>query len=290
MIKTVASIFLLISLRSLGCDLTLPDKIFYVSEQNVSAIPDGVTTNCEEATTLKVISDLASSSGSVPGFHIAKSSQIDNLKIKNNKVSVFSLNEFIKEKLALEPGLYVTGVKVTGLHGPLTLKEEQHIQVKCYQCNKTGTFAINLEITSPFGKQTKWGQIHIQRQVQVLKAKNEIRNINTDLNPDMFEETFIYTERPSEFIKDKKEVVFYKNNKHFPQGYVLKKYDIVPINLVQRGQQAKVIIRSSSLKLSGTGLPLRSGTIGQNIELRNPISNKTFSATVIDFNKVMVEL
>lgn len=290
MIKTFFILLFIFSFNSIGCELTLPDKIFYINNQSINSVPNDISTNCDQSSLIQVFTEISSSNGSVPGFHIAKNSQVKELKIKNSKVNIFSLNEFIKDKLSLTPDLYVTEVKVTGAEGLIALKDDQNIQIKCYQCNKTGTFAINLEIASPFGKQTKWGQINIQRQVQVLKVKSEIRNVNTDLSPDMFEETFIYTERPSEYIKDKKEVVFYKNNKHFPAEYILKKYDIVPINLVQRGQQAKVIIKSSSLKLSGTGLPLRSGTIGQNIELRNPISNKTFSATVIDFNKVMVEL
>lgn len=276
--------------KVLSCEMTLPDKIFFINDQKLETFPLSLKSECDQNATMDLINSLHNSNGVIPGFHIARGSSIENLKITNSKVQINSLNEFVKEKLSLSGDLFITDLKVTGVNGALTLTEDQHINIKCYQCDKPGIYALNIELNSPFGKTTKWGQIHIQRQVQVVKVKEEIRAINTDLTPDMFEEAFIFTDRPSDYLKSKDEVVFYKNNKHFPVGHAVKKYDIVPINLVQRGQQAKVVIQSSSLKLSGYGIPLRSGAKGQNIELRNPKSNRTFSATVIDFNKVLVEL
>ncbi|WP_081653842.1 flagellar basal body P-ring formation chaperone FlgA [Bacteriovorax sp. BSW11_IV] len=291
MIKYFFILFTFIaSFKVLSCEMTLPDKIFFINDQKIETLPASLQTACDQSSTIDLVNSLKNSNGVIPGFHIARGASIENLKITNNKVQINSLNEFVKEKLNLAGDLFITDLKVTGIDGALTLTEDQNLNIKCYQCERPGTYALNIEINSPFGKATKWGQIHIQRQVQVVKVKDEIRAINTDLTPDMFEEALIFTDRPSDYLKSKNEVVFYKNNKHFPVGHAVKKYDIVPINLVQRGQQAKVVIQSSSLKLSGYGIPLRSGAKGQNIELRNPKSNRTFSATVIDFNKVLVEL
>ncbi|MDD0854824.1 flagellar basal body P-ring formation chaperone FlgA [Halobacteriovorax sp. GB3] len=280
----------LLSLKSFSCEVNTADKLFFVKDTQVTNEQALNFKGCSSEQKDEVLSIIKTLEGTIHTSHLKKMGNFSDVTFTKTRIQITTLNQYLREKLSLESDLFITNINTNGMPLPLGLNQDETLQLKCFNCKEPGNYAMNLEIQSPFNKRTKWGQLKIQRKIQVLKLKDEIRVANETLSPSLFEKAFIFADFPSKYIKDAKELVFYKANRSLSKGHVLLRTDIVPQNIVQRGQDTQVIIKTKHLTLTGAASALRSGSIGQMVELRNKKSKRTFSAKVVDFNKVMVEL
>lgn len=278
------------SLKAFSCEIKTADKLFFVKDTEVTNEQALNFNGCSNELKNEVLSILKTLEGTIHTSHLKKMGNFSDVKFSKSRIQITTLNQYLREKLSLESDLFITNINTNGMQLPLGLNQDETLHLKCFNCKEPGNYAMNLEIQSPFNKRTKWGQLKIQRKIQVLKLKDEIRVANETLSPSLFEKAFIFADFPSKYIKDANELVFYKANRSLSKGHILLRTDIVPQNIVQRGQDTQVIIKTKHLTLTGAASALRSGSIGQMVELRNKKSKRTFSAKVVDFNKVMVEL
>lgn len=73
-------------------------------------------------------------------------------------------------------------------------------------------------------------------------------------------------------------------------GHILMRSDIEPIPEVLRGDKVAVQVTDGPVAIETDGIALREARLGQTIELRNPTSQKTYTAQVVGRGRAVVEV
>ena len=95
------------------------------------------------------------------------------------------------------------------------------------------------------------------------------KSMNTKLSPKDFERKVIYTDKSQNYVKDIKKIVFNRLTRPLKNGEFLTHSHLSPLSLVKAGNVAKVILKGNQLKLESKAMPMRSGRVGDLIQLRN---------------------
>ncbi len=215
-----------------------------------------------------------------------------NAKLKENS-KVFELNSFLNLRVEKEKDWRFVSSKVTAQKERLIIIQKgENLSINCDHCTHTGTKNIKLEIRNPIESRYKysWVQTDLAAKTEALLPTRAIPVNNQALTPRDFERKVIYHTRPEQFFTQPEQLIFYKVNKPKSKGEAIKFQDLTPVNLVQMGQPATVILKNKGLRLETTAIPGQSGRLGQQIRLKNPRTKKTIIGKVVHFNKVEVEL
>lgn len=73
-------------------------------------------------------------------------------------------------------------------------------------------------------------------------------------------------------------------------GHILLRPDIEPVPEVLRGDKVAVQVTDGPVAIETDGIALREARLGQTIELRNPTSQKTYTAQVVGRGRAAVEV
>ena len=214
------------------------------------------------------------------------------VKVSPEKITIESLSNFISEEFKLKEDWNVLDVDFSGKKlGALLLQKNHIADIKCRNCDTTGTKNIKLTIREALsGKQlTKWLKVKLAVKVLAYTAKDYLPVDNQSLSSNDFKKETIETDSPEKFFKDKN-FSYYKLNRKLKKGETLKRSHVHPINLVKTGEMAKVKLDLKGIKLELRAKPLSSGKLGDKVKLRNPKNHKIISGKVTDFNQVVVEL
>ena len=136
----------------------------------------------------------------------------------------------------------------------------------------------------------EWGKTDIAVRVPSLIAQKTLE-VGTLLKPSDFKVQFTYSVASNDsFFANKEKLPFYKNNKIIKEGMALKHSDIYPVNLINVGKPVKTIINKDGMKLTGMGIALGSGKLGDSVHLKGMDGKRIIVGSVVGFNKVMVDL
>lgn len=220
--------------------------------------------------------------------------EIQDKRIKlSNSFQVQSLSSALNERITLPKKWKIIDLKLIGQSSHFfTLSNEQHLQVSCNNCNNTGTKNIKMDIVNPVAntKASYWVSGNVAVAVTALVTKNNISITNKALKRNNFEMKTVYSARPESFFTFEDKLPYYKANRPLRSGQVVHFNDISPLNLVTMGTPVQVKLNSKGLKLQATGIPTRSGKLGEIIQLKNPKTNKVIIGKITNFNEVEVEL
>jgi len=110
---------------------------------------------------------------------------------------------------------------------------------------------------------------------------------------------------PNDFIKDDNaeitlnqqslftrmdNIAYFRTIRPVKKGELLFEKDLSPINLIETGKLIKVLGESQGIQVKSEGLALGPGSIGQIITIENQKSKRKYSAEVIDYNTVKLQL
>lgn len=81
-----------------------------------------------------------------------------------------------------------------------------------------------------------------------------------------------------------------KTKRHLRKNSILQEKDIEKEKVVSRGREVIIVVEHGALTLTLTGIPLKSGEVGDVIKVRNKHSGNIITATVIGKNRVSVRI
>ncbi len=222
------------------------------------------------------------------------SAELQDKRIKlSNPFEIISLNTALNDRISLPQKWKIIDLKIIGQSSHFfSLNNEEHLQVSCSNCTSTGIKNIKMDIVNPIAntKASYWATGNVAVAVQALVTKNNIAITNQPLKRNNFEMKTVYSARPENFFTFEDKLPYYKANRPLRSGQVVHFNDIGPLNLVTIGTPVQVKLNSNGLKLQATGMPTRSGRLGEIIQLKNPKTNKIIIGKITNFNEVEVEL
>ena len=265
--KIVVLLFFIINLShaKTKCLFKTSPVIFVIKNSNYNNRDFIIETNCSEKIIKKISHTLAQSSGTINSRSIS-----DKISITPNKIRVVQLNDYLKNENILSFQMQLDKTQNFGGKSVLLLNSIENIEVKCKECNQTGS--KNLEIIHN-KKQKYWVSLELKRIQTVFKIKKNIPSFFSDLSDAYIEKQNIAIGDNSNYFTDIQSLNFYKTNKQLFQGEYLKKTDISPVALVTPGKKAILLINNNNLKLKSVVIPKEIGHYGNFINVYNPKSN-----------------
>jgi flagella basal body P-ring formation protein FlgA len=276
---------------SLACEVQGPKFVIFSKEKTTKPSEAFQFKNCSNINVSKLKNFINDFEGTLH-TRLVKTETGINAKIKENS-KVFELNSFLNLRVDKERDWRFISSTVTAQREELiVVDKEESLNVICDHCTHTGTKNIKIEIRNPIESRYKytWVQTDLAAKTEALLPTRAIPVNNQALTPKDFVRKIIYHTRPEQFFTQPDQLIFYKVNKPKSKGEAVKFQDLTPVNLVQMGQPATVILKNKGLHLETTAIPGQSGRLGQQIRLKNPRTKKTIIGKVIHFNKVEVEL
>lgn len=275
------------------CSIEFYSKIYKVNNSAVQ-IRDYVKKNsCPEATLFKLNKFIQNVDGVVHSNIIKEelSSLHQDIEILPSKISISSLDAYLKEKLFPTNELSFSGLKSIESKSAIALSDAETLEISCNNCQNLGDKNIQLIIKSPILATQKnfWISAKLVTSIEVLKAKTNINFQQTSLSSNDFSVEKIHTDKPEDYVVDTKNLNFYKPNRIILKDAYLTRMDILAVNLINYGTPVKALYKINGLTLEKNFMPTRSARINETVEL-NGAQNKKLYGKVVDFNKVEIEL
>jgi len=279
------------------CQIKTYAQIYHIGKIEQIGLQDFIIESSCPAEVQKKFQEIAFSfKGNLYSEYLIKNFSEDlsnfDVELMPNKIEIQSTQELLKKQITLPTNWEWGDIKILNQSKLLLLNNHEKIVVKCGNCQTSGSknieAIINNSITGVSRKE--WINATIVIKTQALVAKRSLTANNLPLTLSDFEIQTIESVRPERFFTDRENLHFYKLNKAISQGTPLENTDLTPLNLVTQNNQVQVIIQSDFMVLRGTALALRSGKMGETIQLKNASSQKTILGKIIDFNKVLIEL
>lgn len=279
------------------CRLKTYAHIFHNGSPDQVSLNDFITeTTCPSEVQKKFKEIAFSFKGPLYNEYLLKNFSEDlsnfDVELDPGKIEVSSVQELLKKSIELPKNWDWSEIRILNQTQTLLLSAQEKIAVKCSNCQNSGSKNIEVTIShSVTGASRKeWINATIVIKAKALVAKVSLAVNNQALNPNDFEIKSVESVRPERFFTDIESLPYFKLNKPIAQGTALENTDVTPLNLVTTSHPVQVLFKNNDMVLSGMAQALRSGKMGETIQLRNPASQKTILGKVIDFNKVLIEL
>lgn len=284
--------FLSLNVMAEPCNLELPAKIYRLDKtQNIINKDVVKNSTCSDEINNKVINLLTNRTGDQYVSELENQLGNQNVHITPRKISIHNLTEVFREHLTADSNLYFFDVKSVGQQTTLNLEESESIRSICESCNSLGSKNIKIEITNNITGNIKalWFTSKVFAKVNVIKAKRTLSFQQKTLAAQDFYLDETYTMLPDNLLGSLDNIQFYKPTKTLMPGAIVTNMDITPINLVNYGTPARIILKNQTINLVKMATPIRSAQFGETVELKVG-NNKTITGKVVDFNQVVIEL
>lgn len=278
------------------CSIELFSKVYRLESNQILQSRDLIkNSDCEDKVNNKLSNLIGNSQGTVGSDFLLRELQKDFpellINIKNKKLSLLDLNLSLKEQLLSNNNLYFVQSRSLGNFSSIGLSEGEYLRSVCDACVSLGEKNVKIDLinTVDSTSRTIWLSSKIMAKIKVIRANRNISFQEKQLDPKDFYTDEIMTMTPDQSLTSLQNIHFYKTNKTIFQNAVITNLDLQPVNLVNYGTPANVILKSHNISLQKTALPTRSGRFGDIIELKGP-NNKNIIGKVVDYNKVVIEL
>ena len=249
--------------------------------------------DCPDDVKKRLADLLASSSGKVHSQHLKKVLRnSDGVDIRPQKIEFFDLEEVLKDEYPLKKNWIFKNTAFSGTRQLYPYGTDERLQIVCRHCEKPGKKVLEIVFHNVLSgkKRILWGETHIAIRTRALVALRTLV-AGSLLSPSDFKEQFSYVMSEHEsFVTNGKNLAFYKVNKTVQEGTVLKHSDMSSVHLVGAGKPVKTIIKKGGMKLTGVGIPVRSGRLGESVQVKGMDGKRFVIGKIVGFNKVEVEL
>ena len=235
----------------------------------------------------------ASSSGRIRHKHLKNIlKEGEDIKINPEKIEFFDLEDALKNEYPLKKNWVFRKTAFAGTRQLHPYGNDERLKIICYNCRKPGKKVLEIRFHNTLNgrKRVIWGETHVAIRTPSLVALRTLES-GSLLKTSDFKEQFSYVmSEHDSFFENGKKVLFYKTNKVVREGMPLRHSDLSPINLVGAGKPIKAIVKRGGMKLTGVGIPLKNGKLGENIRIKGVDGKKSMMARVVGFNEVEVDL
>ncbi len=279
------------------CRIKTYAQVFHSGHSEMVGVSDFITESTCPAEVQKKFKDIALNfKGPLYNEYLIKNFSEDlsnfDVEFEPGKIETTSIEELLIKHIDLPKNWNWSDIRILNQTQLLLLSPQERLTVKCSNCTTSGSKNIELTISNSLSgvSRKEWVNATIVIKAKALVAKTNLAVTNQALNPNDFEIKMIESVRPERFFTDQESLIYFKLNKPLAQGTALENTDITPINLVTTTHPVQVILKNNDLILSGTAQALRPGKMGETIQLKNTLSQKSIVGKVVDFNKVLIEL
>jgi flagella basal body P-ring formation protein FlgA len=295
------NVFFLISFLSFSaiadeCQVELFTKVYRLETAQALQVRDIVkASSCMPEISNKIAHLVSNSEGSVGSDFLKRELQREFPEIKidfiNKKLSLLDFNSTLRDQIIPGSNLYFTQSRSLNGVSSVGLSDGEQLKAICDSCQSFGEKTVKIDISNVVenSSRTLWFASKIMAKVKVVKAKRSItfQQKNLDVNDFYLDE--VMTMMPDNALTSLDNIHFFKTNRTILQGAVVSNTDIQAVNLVTYGTPISLTLKSSSINLQKTVMPMRSARFGESIEIKGP-NNKIIVGKVVDYNKAVIEL
>jgi flagella basal body P-ring formation protein FlgA len=173
----------------------------------------------------------------------------------------------------------------------IAIPKDSEFVLHCHPCQFNGDEVMRLHVRSFQGGETDYTfQAKFSRYVNAYRTRRNISAFSADLKPEMFEKVSVPDAAYGQYLTDLSKLAFYKTNKTLRIGEIVRVSDLVPQTLVKAGDRVELIFENSHVRVKSQALSRQNGGMGDDIEVWNQTNGKKYHGTVIDHNRVQVNL
>ena len=122
-----------------------------------------------------------------------------------------------------------------------------------------------------------------EKDIEALSSNLSASEFSIDENADVGQ-----SHRP--LFSQIEKIGYFRTTRKIKKGDLLFIHDLSPINLIETGKIIKVLGEANGIQVQSEGRALGAGSIGQTITIENQKSKRKYSAEVIDYNTVKLQL
>lgn len=279
------------------CNIELYDRYIITNLENITSTDIVKSSSCSKNILSYFTSNLINLSGVINSRYILdtvdiKKNQINKITITPKYIEIYDLHELINKSINNKDNTTkykAEKIKFNKIPKIIPLTKYQSYTLKCLNCSNTSSLhlSINLEINAG-KKNSHWITAERYIRKKVFSAKQTIEP-NTILNSNQFNSSYKYIKINGRYAEVGTNINYFKSTTRINIGAILKSNSLTRYNLVQAGRPAKIVIEHRGVGLSKIAIPIKSGKIGDFIELK-AANNKKIIGQVTELNTVMVKL
>lgn len=278
------------------CAIELFSKVYRFTEGQALQARDIINySTCPPELSNKLAALVSKSEGTVGVDFLKTELKKDFTEVTVNfstkKLALLDLHTALRDQILPSTNLFFTQARSLNGLATLGLVEGEQLRAICDSCQSFGEKTIKIDITNVVSNTNRslWFSSKIMAKIKVVKANRSISFQQKNLDPKDFYFDEVLTMSPDNALTTLDNIAFYKANKTIVQNAIVSNLDIQAINLVNFGTPASVTLKSESISLQKTAMPIRSARFGETVELKGP-ANKNITGKVVDFNKVEITL
>lgn len=271
------------------CVINSYDQIFFSTRDsiNLKVIKDS---NCNQQILKQFTQKLSNSLGTLKANYL---SSIMNERYKNIKIEITpsiilikNLKQVVQNNLINNKNI-LTEVDHQKEH-LIFLSKKQQLKLSCTKCDNLGEFHIKYYITNS-NKRPQWIKITNKTKAKAFVTTQNIRP-NQNLTPELFTIQEIKTIHPEQLVTNTSNLIFQKLTRPINENTPLLKKNLISKNIVRQNYPVSLKLKQGNLNLTGTGIALNSGKLGDIIKIRNQTTKKIIFGTITNFNTVEIKL
>jgi|GEM_PF-2854697 len=272
-----------------ACELILPSRVLVTASSNGSWPFE--SKNCTPRQFDTVHEVLRDQDGSIPLARLqAAIGREIQLQSSDTTIRIENIAYLIRKNFTDvgDAGMVIGNPFQGNLIG---IPKDSEFVFHCHPCQFNGDEVMRLHVRSFQGGETDYSfQAKFSRYVNAYKTRRNISAFTADLTPEMFEKVRVPDASYGQYLIDLSNLSFYKTNKTLRVGDIVRISDLVPQTLVKAGDRVELIFENSHVRVKSQALSRQNGGVGDNIEVWNQANGKKYRGTIVDRNRVQVNL
>ena len=264
--------------------------------------------NCSGEKIWAFFSTIQNIAGKISSSHLNRllreEGRAGSIQLRPDSIEVFPLANIVARQVVLGEGLSVHHIKAVGGVYAVGVDGWSQVQLTCHACNSVGIKNLSVLLVDSVNGYRKnlWATMRVTRFGRVVVAArdihpaaakslaDEVKWAALDLSGlSSFSNFSDFTDQ-NHYIQSMDDLRYFKVNKFIQRGTPLKHSDLLPLNLVESGRLAQVVMKGNGLRLKTQAIARQAGKHGEFITLYNPQSKQQVRGRVVDFNRVEVEI
>lgn len=275
--------------ESWACELTLPSRVLVTASSNGSWPFENKDCSAQQFDTVHEV--LRDQDGTIPLARLqAAIGREIRLQSTDSTIRIENMAYLVRKSFTDvgDAGMVIGNPFQGNLIG---IPKDSEFVLHCHPCQFNGDEVMRLHVRSFQGGETDYSfQAKFSRYVNAYKTRRNLSAFTADLKPEMFEKVRVPDAAYGQYLTDLSKLSFYKTNKTLRVGDIVRVSDLVPQTLVKAGDRVELIFENSHVRVKSQALSRQNGGMGDDIEVWNQANGKKYRGTIVDHNRVQVNL
>lgn len=272
-----------------ACELTIPSRVIVTTNSNGTWPFESKDCTARQFDTVHEV--LRDQDGSIPLARLQAAIGHD-IRLQSNDAQIRIENiAYLIRKSFTDVGDAGMAISNPFQGHLIAIPKDSEFVLHCHPCQFNGEEVMRLHVRSFQGGETDYSfQAKFSRYVHAYKTRRNISAFTSDLKPEMFEKARVPAAAYGQYLTDLSKLSFYKTNKTLRVGDIVRISDLVPQTLVKAGDRVELIFENSHVRVKSQALSRQNGGVGDDIEVWNQANGKKYRGTIVDHNRVQVNL